>query len=70
MGNRSTLQMVALVFGAIYLAAGVLGFLPLAGGSYTLTVHGTASPQPTREALPAWSETRRSWLRGQARGLS
>ena len=37
MGNRSTLQMVALVFGAIYLAAGVLGFLPFAGGSSTLT---------------------------------
>lgn len=27
MGNRSTLQTVALAFGAIYLAAGVLGFL-------------------------------------------
>jgi hypothetical protein len=37
MGHRSTLQMVALVFGAVYLAAGVLGFLPFLGGSYTLT---------------------------------
>src|SRR5438552_16088402 len=37
MGNRSTVQMVALVFGAIYLAVGVLGFLPLLGGSFTLT---------------------------------
>lgn len=35
MGNRSTVQMVALVFGAIYLAAGILGFLPFLGGSYT-----------------------------------
>ena len=39
MGNRSTVQMVALVFGAIYLAAGVLGFLPFLGGSYSLTDH-------------------------------
>ncbi len=39
MGNRSTVQMVALLFGAIYLAAGVLGFLPFLGGSYTLTDH-------------------------------
>src|SRR2546425_6913020 len=39
MGNRSTVQMVALLFGAIYLAAGVLGFLPFLGGSYTLTNH-------------------------------
>jgi uncharacterized protein DUF4383 len=39
MGNRSTLQMVALVFGAIYLAAGILGFLPFLGGSYTMTNH-------------------------------
>src|SRR5256885_10736496 len=37
MGNRSTVQMVALVFGAIYLAAGVLGFLPFLGGSFTMT---------------------------------
>jgi hypothetical protein len=37
MGNRSTVQMVALAFGAIYLAAGVLGFLPFLGGSYTMT---------------------------------
>lgn len=39
MGNRSTVQMVALLFGAIYLAAGVLGFLPFLGGSYTMTNH-------------------------------
>jgi hypothetical protein len=39
MGNRSTVQMVALLFGAIYLAAGILGFLPFLGGSYTLTNH-------------------------------
>jgi hypothetical protein len=37
MGNRSTVQIVALVFGAIYLAAGILGFLPFLGGSYTQT---------------------------------
>lgn len=37
MGNRSTVQAVALVFGAIYLAAGILGFLPFLGGSYTQT---------------------------------
>jgi len=37
MSNRSTLQTVALAFGAIYLAAGVLGFLPFLGGSDTLT---------------------------------
>ncbi len=37
MGNRSTVQMVALIFGAIYLVAGVLGFLPFMGGSYTMT---------------------------------
>jgi len=29
--------MAALVFGAIYLAVGVLGFLPFLGGSFTLT---------------------------------
>jgi len=28
MGNRSTVQWAALVFGAIYLVAGVLGFIP------------------------------------------
>ncbi len=39
MGNRSTVQMVALLFGAIYLAVGILGFLPFLGGSYTLTNH-------------------------------
>src|SRR2546421_11422224 len=37
MGNRSTAQMAALVFGAVYLAVGVLGFLPFLGGSFTLT---------------------------------
>ncbi len=39
MGNRSTVQMAALVFGAIYLAVGIFGFLPFLGGSYTLTSH-------------------------------
>jgi hypothetical protein len=39
MGNRSTVQLVALLFGAIYVAAGVLGFLPFLGGSYTMTNH-------------------------------
>jgi hypothetical protein len=39
MGNRSTVQMVALIFGAIYLVAGALGFLPFLGGSYTMTNH-------------------------------
>jgi hypothetical protein len=39
MGNRSTVQTVALLFGAIYLVAGVLGFLPFLGGSYTMTNH-------------------------------
>src|SRR5438105_10295811 len=37
MGNRSAVQMAALIFGAIYLAVGVLGFLPFLGGSFTLT---------------------------------
>src|SRR5437879_8140577 len=37
MGNRSTVRMAALAFGAIYLAAGVLGFLPFLGGSFTMT---------------------------------
>ena len=37
MGNRSTVQTAALAFGAIYLLAGVLGFLPFLGGSDTLT---------------------------------
>jgi len=35
--NRSTPQVVALVFGAVYLVVGVLGFLPFLGGSYTQT---------------------------------
>jgi len=37
MGKRSTLQAAALIFGAIYLAAGVLGFIPSLGGSDTQT---------------------------------
>ena len=37
MGNRSTMQRVALIFGAIYLAVGILGFLPFLGGSVTMT---------------------------------
>jgi len=37
MGHRSMLQTVALVFGALYLAAGILGFLPFLGGSATMT---------------------------------
>jgi hypothetical protein len=37
MGKRTTVQTVALLFGAIYLAAGVLGFLPFLGGSVTMT---------------------------------
>jgi len=37
MGHRSMLQTVALLFGAIYLAAGILGFLPFLGGSATMT---------------------------------
>jgi len=39
MGNRSTVQMAALVFGAIYLVVGIFGFLPFLGASYTLTSH-------------------------------
>jgi len=37
MGNRSSVEAAALAFGAIYLVAGVLGFLPFFGGSATLT---------------------------------
>jgi hypothetical protein len=37
MGKRTTVQMVALLFGAIYLAVGIIGFLPFLGGSVTLT---------------------------------
>ena len=37
MGNRSTVQAAALIFGLIYLLAGLLGFLPLLGGSGGLT---------------------------------
>ena len=37
MGNRSMVQTVALVFGVVYLAVGILGFLPFLGGSYTQT---------------------------------
>jgi Domain of unknown function (DUF4383) len=39
MGDRSTVQWVALVFGLIYLVAGVLGFVPSLGGSDTQTNH-------------------------------
>ena len=35
--NRSMVQTVALVFGIVYLAVGILGFLPFFGGSYTQT---------------------------------
>jgi len=35
--NRSIVQTVALVFGVVYLAVGVFGFLPFLGGSYTQT---------------------------------
>ena len=34
MGTRSTLQRVALVFGAIYLAAGILGFASVLHGNW------------------------------------
>jgi Domain of unknown function (DUF4383) len=37
MGNRSTVQAAALTFGLIYLLAGLLGFLPVLGGSGGLT---------------------------------
>ena len=37
MGERSTVQAVALLFGAIYLAVGIVGFLPFLGGSVTMT---------------------------------
>lgn len=37
MGKQSTIQTVALVFGVIYLVAGVAGFLPFLGGSFTQT---------------------------------
>ena len=36
-GNRSTVQVAALVFGAMYLAVGIIGFLPFLGGSVTMT---------------------------------
>jgi hypothetical protein len=35
MGNRAVVQIAALVFGLIYLAVGILGFLPFAGGSFS-----------------------------------
>jgi hypothetical protein len=35
MNNRSLVQTVALAFGVVYLAVGILGFLPFLGGSYT-----------------------------------
>lgn len=37
MGKRTTVQTVALIFGAIYLAVGIIGFLPFLGGSVTTT---------------------------------
>ncbi|HKV30880.1 MAG TPA: DUF4383 domain-containing protein [Candidatus Dormibacteraeota bacterium] len=37
LGNRATVQRVAFVFGAIYLAVGIIGFLPFLGGSVTMT---------------------------------
>ena len=37
MGKRTTVQTVALIFGAIYLAVGIIGFLPFLGGSLTMT---------------------------------
>lgn len=37
MSGRSMVQIVALVFGAIYLLVGVLGLIPFFGGSYTQT---------------------------------
>src|SRR6202521_4486966 len=37
MGERSSVQMAALLFGAIYLAVGIIGFLPFLGGSVTMT---------------------------------
>ena len=33
--NRSMVQTVALVFGVVYLAVAIVGFLPFFGGSYT-----------------------------------
>ena len=39
MENRTVVQTVALVFGLIYLAVGILGFLPFAGGSFTQEPH-------------------------------
>jgi Domain of unknown function (DUF4383) len=37
MGKRTTVQTVALLFGAIYLAVGIIGFLPFLGGTVTMT---------------------------------
>jgi hypothetical protein len=37
MDDRPIVQTAAMVFGAIYLLAGVAGFLPFLGGSYTQT---------------------------------
>ena len=39
MKNRSTVQTVALAFGAIYLAVAILGLLPFLGGSYTQSIN-------------------------------
>lgn len=35
--GRSMVQLVALVFGAVYLVVGILGLIPFFGGSYTQT---------------------------------
>lgn len=37
MNDRPIVQTAAMVFGAIYLLAGIVGFLPFLGGSYTQT---------------------------------
>lgn len=40
MSDRPTVQTAALIFGVIYLLAGIAGFLPFLGGSYTQTSSG------------------------------
>ncbi len=44
--TRSTVQTVALVFGVVYLAIGIVGFLPFLGGSYTQTPNNLLSLVP------------------------
>jgi hypothetical protein len=39
MENRSFAQMTALVLGAVYLLVGILGLIPVFGGSYTQTAN-------------------------------